>query len=373
MSLFKPAENSMAFAKVGFMGAAGSGKTHTATLFAIGLIKHLKERGIVDANKPAFMIDTEQGSAWVKPMFDEAGIPLMVAKTRAFKDLVAATREAEQHASVLLVDSITHFWMDLQNSYMAKKKRDHLEFADWRFIKSMWSEFSDLYVNSQLHCILCGRLGFEYETTENDRGRKQIEKSGVKMKAEGELGYEPNMLVWLERETDLGAKKVSRVANILKDRSRKLDGKQLANPTFKSFLPHVEFLSLGSRHVGVDVSRTSEDIIPRDEWKGDRTSLQRKIVIDEIEALLVEHYPSTSVADKQAKVGLVKEFLHTTSWTEVTNLMPLIDLRAGYDAMHRKLNGTASRYAADPFADIDNQKLDDEIPALAVPAMQAAE
>lgn len=361
MGLFKPAENTMAYLKAGFMGEAGSGKTHTATLVAIGLIKYLKARKMAVGDKPAFMLDTENGSSWIKPMFDEAGIPLLVAKTRAFKDLVPALREAEANGSVLFIDSITHFWEELQESFLKAQSERRgrtitaLEFQDWAYIKRRWREFSDAFVCSNLHCILCGRLGWEYDQVTNERGKKEIEKSGAKMQAEKGLGYEPNMLVWMERHMDLQSKHVERTATVLKDRSRRLDGKQFAHPTFETFLPHVEFMALGGKHETPDPQRDSADTMPDDDAPlSDMKSVRRKIALDEIEALLVEHYPSTSAADKQAKAALIKEHFATTSWTEISTLMPLVDLQANYDALHRKLTGKASRYgipAVDAVAD----------------------
>ena len=44
---------------------------------------------------------------------EAAGIDLFTAKTRAFKDLLDAVPEAEANASLLLVDSLTHFWVEL--------------------------------------------------------------------------------------------------------------------------------------------------------------------------------------------------------------------------------------------------------------------
>jgi AAA domain len=352
MSLFKPAENTMAYFKAGFMGEAGSGKTHTATVVAIGLVQHLKATGVAGADKPVFMLDTENGSSWVKPMFDEAGIPLLVARTRAFKDLVPAVREAEKMASVLFIDSITHFWEEIQSSYMARmsevRKRSvtRLEFQDWGFLKGEWRKFSDAFVTSNLHCILSGRLGHEYETTEDDRGRKQIEKSGVKMQAEKGLGYEPNILVWMERNLDLSTKATARTATILKDRSRRLDGKQFDNPTFVTFRPHIDFMALGGTHEAVDVKRNSVDTIPDTDGGpiSDIKSIRRGIVVEEVQALMVEHHPSQSAEDKKAKAALLEKHFGTKSWTEVERLMPLVDLQANYDAMHRALTGKPSRY-----------------------------
>lgn len=353
MSLFKPAENTMAYAKMGFMGEAGSGKTHTATLTAIGLVKHLRAAKIKGSEKPVYFLDTEQGSAWVKPMFDDAGIELRVAKTRAFKDLVAAVREAEKDGSLLLIDSISHFWEDLQNSYMRrraeqlKRPYNRLEFQDWAILKRMWREFSDLYVNSNLHCILCGRLAFEYEQETNEQGRKEINKSGVKMAAEKGLGYEPNLLVWMERRTDLATKVVERTAIVLKDRSQRLDGEQFPNPTFETFLPHIAFLTLGGRHEGVDTSRTSDDIIPDDDIAiGDRKHIKREIVVEELDALLAEHgLGGTTNEAKQKRAGLIKKHFNATSRTEIEKLMPLFDLQRAFNDLHIELTGQPSRYA----------------------------
>lgn len=387
MSLFKPAENTMAYFKAGFMGEAGSGKTHTATLTAVGLVQHLRKARIAGSEKPAYFLDTEQGSAWVKPMFDDAGIELRVAKTRAFKDLIAAVREAEKDGSILLIDSISHFWEDLQTSYMRRRseqlKRPYtrLEFQDWGTLKRMWREFSDLFVNSNLHIILCGRLGFEYETVEDERGRKQIEKSGVRMAAEKGLGYEPNILVWMERQTDLATKHVTRTAIILKDRSQRLDGEQIENPTFASFLPHIDFLTLGGRHEGVDTSRNSDDMIPDDDvLPSDRKAIRREIVVEELDALLAEHGMGGTAAEaKQKRAALIKKHFNATSRTEIEKLMPLYDLQRAFNDMHVELTGKPSRYAPEldykkPMAPADICKaVNDEIPDFDVPKSEAAE
>jgi len=346
--------------------------THSAVLFTIGLIQYLKTKKIAGADKPVYFLDTEQGSAWVKPMFDKAGIPLHVAKTRAFKDLVAAVNDAEKNASALLIDSITHFWEDLQDSYKAQRKRNDLQFQDWAVLKKMWRQFSDRFVNSNVHCVLCGRLGFEYDQEADDRGKKQIVKSGVKMQAEKNLGYEPNMLVWMERELDLQTHVVTRTATILKDRSQKLDGKRFPNPTFKTFLPHIEFLALGGKHEAVDTTRNSEDIIPEEDEPvhSDLRSIRRQIVIDQIDALLAEHQLSGQNAETKARrAELVKAHFHTVSRTEIERLMPLEELQQGYDSLHRDLTGKASQYGIPdvPTGPIDEIPNFDDFPGDRVP------
>ena len=52
------------------------------------------------------------------------------------------------------------------------------------------------------------------------------------MKAEGELGYEPSLLVLMEREMDMAKMEVRHTARVPKDRSTLLDGRDFYNPTF---------------------------------------------------------------------------------------------------------------------------------------------
>lgn len=374
MSLFQRAEVTSAFLKMGLMGFAGSGKTYTGTLTAIGLITHMRESGIAYANKPMFFLDTETGSDWVKPFIEKAGIELFTAKTRAFSDLVNAIKEAQGAASLLMVDSVTHFWKELCDAYMRQKKRNRLQFEDWAYLKAEWNKFTDLFVNSDLHVILCGRAGYEYDYIEDeDTHKKNLEKTGIKMKAEGEMGYEPSLLVLMERQMDVAKKETWRIGTVLKDRSTLLDGKEFTNPKFADFLPHIQLLNLGGKQLGVDTSRTSDHTIPKDQR--DNSRVQRKIVIDEIETLLVLHHPGQSAADKKRKIELLREHFVNASWTEIAEVMPLFDLRAGYNSLHEELEKKPSRYAPPSGQKYDNDfgltPIDEAPPVTQIP--EAAE
>lgn len=367
MSLFKKAEMTSAYLKAGLMGFAGSGKTYTATELAIGLVKLMKTKKLPGADKPVFFIDTETGSDWQQPRFEAEGIELQVLKSKSFADLAQAMKEAEGNASVLIIDSITAFWLEFTETYQrVKNRRRGLEFQDWAYLKKEWrAKFTEPFVNSPLHVILCGRAGFEYEHYTDEAGKKQIEKSGVKMKAEGELGFEPSLLVFMERAQDLDKNKVIHVAHVYKDRrtdAKSLDGKSFKNPKFKDFLPHIEFLNLGGHQLGIDTTRSSAAIIETQEGR-DQNSLQRKIVIDEVESLLVSHYPSTGAADKKAKVDLIRKHFKA-AWTEIEQVMPLFDLRVGYDSLHVELEKAPSRYAIKTF-----EPVNDEIPHMDAPPM----
>jgi hypothetical protein len=188
MSLLQPAKITSAYLKMGILGFQGGGKTKTAGKTAIGLYKYMQSKGIDCTSKPVAFFDTETGSDWLIPDFQQAGVPLVVAKRRSFADLLAVVKEAEAGASALIIDSITHPWRELCESYMRKKQRTFLQIDDWGYLKGDhgWAKFTDLFVNSKLHIIMCGRAGYEFEDYKDDNGKRQIEKVGTKMKTEGE-------------------------------------------------------------------------------------------------------------------------------------------------------------------------------------------
>lgn len=365
MSLFQKAEAAPAFFKMGIYGEAGSGKTYTASQIAVGLAQH-----IAKASKklpPVMFLDTETGSSWVRPLFEEAGIEFLVANTRSFADLKLAVGEAEKAGAILIADSMTHFWEEIREAFLKSKRKRRgpqakLELPDWNVIKPEWATFTTAFLNSNAHIILCGRAGNVYEFQENeDNGRKEMIQAGTRMAAEKGMGYEPNLLVEMTSKQDFGPRKkktIVRTATVLKDRSTTLDGLQFQNPTFKNFMPHIKRLNIGGEHTGFDASRGSSTLFPQSDREDN--SRQRRIVIDEIQSLLVLHHPSTAAGDKQAKVALLRKHF-SAAWTEIEEVMPLLTLRAGYDSLHRALEGEPSRYAEKPLADVD-----DEIPHLDV-------
>lgn len=324
MKMLKPATNKHAYAKVGIYGPAGSGKTRTAAEIAVGLHKFAK------CDKPVGMFDTEPAASYIKPLFDAAGIEFLVYdESRALKDLMEFMDEAEKECSIVIVDSITHVWRDAQDSYLAKineglarKNRRPiyaLEFHHWRPIKSAWAEFTDRYLSSKLHMIICGRAGAIYTYQENaETGKKELVTDGSRMATEKELGYEPSLLIEMQRKRDDG-KTINR-ALIEKDRSDRINGHELDFPTFESFKPHFAFLNIGGEHFNSMDQRDSKDLYTEDgsdSWTFEQR--QRTIYSEEIAELLKKHFPSQSAEDKSKRAEWLERIFNTRSWTKVEN------------------------------------------------------
>lgn len=365
MALFKKSDMAPAFLKMGIYGDAGSGKTFTASQIAKGLALMTAARN--GGKKPPVMfLDTETGSAFVKPMFEKAGIEFLTPEepTRAFTDLLAAVAEAQAAGAVLIVDSMTHFWEEIREAY-TQAKRDRLkkpyaklELPDWNIIKPEWAKFTTAFLNASAHIILCGRAGsvYEFQDKDDDSHRKEMITVGTRMAAEKGMGYEPNILVEMTSRQATGRDKkktIIRTATVLKDRFDVLDGLQFNDPTFENFLPHINLLNIGGKHSGVG-SRSSKELFPTESDPRDTSSIRRAIVVEDAKDLLIKHIPGMSNADKTRKSDLVRKHFGA-NWVEVESLMSLDDLKAGYAALKAEL---------EPDLPDTTSALDDAIPAL---------
>ena len=129
MGLFKKAVNEQAFAKFGILGFPGSGKTFTSALLAKGIAQ------LTDPAAPVYMVDTESGSDFIVPILEEAGLEFFTLKSRAFSDLLTAVNEAEKAHAVLIIDSITHIWVQFLDEFRRQKGVNRLAFHHWGEIK----------------------------------------------------------------------------------------------------------------------------------------------------------------------------------------------------------------------------------------------
>jgi hypothetical protein len=311
-----PAENKQAFLKCGIQGFAGSGKTFTAAQIAVGLHKYIHSK------KPVSMLDSETGSDYVLPIFKKEKIELLTAKSKAFIDLVGITQEAIKVSDILIVDSLTHFWDELRTSFQKKRNLENLTLRHWIPIKQEWRTFTDLFVNSPLHIIVCGRAGWEYDYQEDEEGVKELIKTGTRMKTEGEMAYEPSLLLEMEKvrteQGKIGQPFVHR-AWVLKDRCDVINGKSFDNPTFEQFLPHVKMLNIGGAHLGTDESRSSVDLFDGPSSKS-REFKRRDIASEEIQNELMLRWPGQSSVEKKAKIEALKRHFNTGSWTAIGDM-----------------------------------------------------
>ncbi len=349
--------------KAGFLGFAGSGKTYTATLLAIGLRKRLGLSG------PIALFDTEAAAQYVAPLVRrETGLELVGAQSRSFQDAVDFFNEARKVvSSVIIIDSVTHVWKDLSDSFLiqrnevrarhGKNPTNRLEFQDWSVIKGQWSVFANLYLNTPVHTIICGRAGYEWDFEAREDGGKDLVKTGVKMKTEGDFGFEPSLLVQMERITleaassKLKSAKYARRATVIKDRFGVIDGLECDNPDFSFFAPYVEMLVPG-QHVAVDTTRHVDMAIDEEgnakEW---RVKRDRLVASENFWEALLAVWPGASADEKWQRGETVWRLLATRSQTEV-NSLPADKLVAALQAMPVAVTEAKTEFAAKVAAEL---------------------
>jgi len=318
MGLLKEATPETSYLKMGIYGEAGSGKTFTASKIAVGL------HGLIKSKKAVAFLDTETGSDFMIPLFNREKIKFLVTKSRAFKDLLEVIKEAKESCDILIIDSITHIWNEVVESYMESKGISRMSISHWQPIKKTWREFTTEFINSPLHIIMAGRSADKWMEEIDDEGVKELMKVGTKMRAEGQISYEPSLLVEMEqvhKNPNPGAGWIHR-AWIIKDRwneETKLEGKHFDNPTFESFLPHIELLSLGKNHRAIDADRNSKELFETGN-NGYERMKQRDILLEKIQAEIYLRHPGQSVDDKQGRSNLMNEIFKTRSWKEIESL-----------------------------------------------------
>ena len=325
--------------KGGIYGNAGSGKTWTTTLLALGIKKYLKHPGRI-----AFC-DTETGVEYINHLVKaETGQNVMGVKTRSLGDAIEFVKECEkQQVAVAIIDSTTHIWEEVQKTFLknindkllaaGRSIRSKIEWQDRGPLNDIWQKFTDLYLNSKLNIIICGRAANIWEMEVNEEtGKKELNRVGTKMKTQSEMAYEPSFLAEMVREQKYvdGAQVVVRTMTVLKERFGVIDGKQFENPTFEAILPHIERLMPGANNT-VDTTRKTD--IPANlegdqEWHDEKK--KRAIFCEEIQAVLLKSFPGRSAPEVVAKNELVNRAFGTPSWTAVES-MPSTQLKRGLE------------------------------------------
>jgi len=380
MSIFKPVAIEQTAAKVGIFGSQGSGKTTTSALMLIGLSLTFHK------GAPVFMLDTENGSDYLEPLFKLEGVPLLVGKSRAFKDMRAGLGEAEHaEACGYLVDSYSHPWTELTDTFKEKSRRKKLEFHHMAELKGLWQQWTTQMLNSPLHCVLSGRLGYVWDREEDDAdGEKgDLIKLGTKMKTESEAGYEPSLLIEMEGiQSDAGrvkktkAKKgtIAHHAYVLKDRWRTLNGRTFMWPdmntykkgdwkkVFEVFAPHFKQLAIGQATTqrAMDPSRTSRALF--DGGEAAEFGRQRDIALEEIQESVAACFPGQTREEKLLRQTILEALVGTLSWTKVTT-MPLAELQlasATVQEFRRQASESRDR-ATNPAGVLDLLKVSSEL------------
>lgn len=186
MTMFKKAKRSLSKLRLAVQGPSGSGKTYGALMLAKGL-----------GGKIA-VIDTERGSASLyadlngMPEFDVLDLDAPYTPEKYIEAIHAAENEGYD---VLIVDSMTHEWdgqggcLELIDQIARAKYRGNT-WSAWSELTPRHRRFVDAMLQSKCHIIATMRSKTETVQTENDKGKKVIQKLGMKAIQRDGMDYE---------------------------------------------------------------------------------------------------------------------------------------------------------------------------------------
>ncbi len=187
---FKRASRKAAVLRAALCGTAGSGKTYSSLLLALG---------IAGQDGKIAVIDTERGSASLYSdlcSFDTAELEPPYTPRR-YIDLI---REAGKTYDVLIIDSLTHAWagqggvLDM-HSDKTRVDRSVNSYTAWRDVTPEHNLLVDTILGCPCHVIATMRSKTAYELQQNDRGKMVPVKIGLQPIQRDGLEYEFT-LVW---------------------------------------------------------------------------------------------------------------------------------------------------------------------------------
>ena len=234
--------------KFGLEGLPKSGKTGTSLLMAEGLAKQSGKRIAYICSEPRgaapFLLKIPS-RAWHPEPFD-----LDMVETESLHE---AREAVQKHLDlskygVVLVDSMSVLWDSAVASYSGTKP---IPMNAWPGIKAPFLDFIDQLVKLPIHAIIVGRESVEMQ--EDTDGK--LVKTGTKMRAEKETGYEVDTLIRIEAVAAKGSNAIDKKSRKKSgislvptafpvDRWNLLNGKAIEWPTFENICgPYMPFLS----------------------------------------------------------------------------------------------------------------------------------
>jgi hypothetical protein len=331
--------------KMSFEGFAGDGKSYTMGLVVLGVwIAEGRKKNVA-------MMDTERSSKQYVSLFAKEGLTegknWFVTPSRSLADFTKILKMCEEDDAIFMIDTATHLYEEMVQAYLKANDRKKVLVQDHASLKPMWKErFSTPYVNASCHTFFTGRAAWEYAMEENDEtGKKEFYKSGIKMRGDNETAFEPDLLVLMQRIEEINGKDVEvfRQATIMKDRSTLLDGQVLKRPTFKDFEPVYRYLCQGTAERGT-VKETSMEAelrtsVDRD-WLANRK--RAEIYFEEIEGLFRSYLPGQGPKEKKVQSDIFYTVFTTRSASAI-GAMRAEELDAGRRAIEYLLQDLVSK------------------------------
>lgn len=195
---FKPATKQALKARVALAGPSGSGKTYTALITA---------RALAGPGGRIALIDTERRSASLyADRFTFDTLSLDSFDPRLLIEALAVAGQAGYDC--VIIDSWSHFWegtdgMLEQVDKAAKRSASRNTFAAWKDVRPIERRMIDAMLAYPGHLIATLRVKTEWLVEQNDRGKSEPKKVGLKPIQRDDSEYEFTLFATMDHEHTL--------------------------------------------------------------------------------------------------------------------------------------------------------------------------
>ncbi|MFF1709259.1 AAA family ATPase [Streptomyces sp. NPDC058268] len=214
--VFRPASKAGRKARLSIQGMSGSGKTWTGLGIAHGLSEGCRFA----------VIDTEKGAASLYAGIGGIHFDTLSMDRYDPRDLGRALEAAAQHGyPTVFVDSLSHFWTGTDGTLdqvdMAKGKYGGNKFAGWKDGTPIQNDMVAAILAYPGHVVASMRSYTEWLLEENERGKKEPKRVGMRPEQRKGIEYEFDIAVAMDINNRL---------EVLKTRCPALNRKVIERP-----------------------------------------------------------------------------------------------------------------------------------------------
>ena len=196
----KKAKREKIFTKIALMAPSGGGKTYSALRLATGMAEEIKKETGKDAK--ILMINTEQSRGQYYADEFDYDIIDMDAPHNPQRYVEAIEFAVEEGYDILIIDSSSHEW-EGEGGCLELQQQAGGTYQAWRKITPLHNAFISAIADSPIHIIATMRGKDQYEMTQDEKGKKSVQKLGIGAKQRDGFEYEFTVTFLLDQRTNI--------------------------------------------------------------------------------------------------------------------------------------------------------------------------
>ena len=196
----KKAKRERIFTKVGLIGPSGGGKTYSALRLATGMANEIQNETGKEAR--ILMLNTEQSRGQYYANEFDYDIIDMEPPHNPERYVEAIDFAVDNGYKILIIDSSSHEW-EGEGGCLDLQRQAGSTYQAWAKISPRHQRFVDAIANSPIHIIATMRGKDMYEMTQDEKGKKSIQKLGVGAKQRDNFEYEFTVTFLLDQKTNI--------------------------------------------------------------------------------------------------------------------------------------------------------------------------